>query len=138
MALGRRENERQQDFWVATTDLQGRRGIGDRRVPPPDRKRPGRVGFVAHDMVQVQLRHLVAERRDIQLVAAERLHQERGKVTGLAQQLQAVVVGELVDFPYIFAVRHENEPGVIAIVHQQQTTQRIAPQRMAIGAQLRV
>lgn len=52
------------------------RRIGQRRVPAPDRRRPGSVAGKAHHMVYVQLRHDIAQGRDVELFALRVRHQD--------------------------------------------------------------
>ena len=54
-----------------------RRWVGDRRRVPPDRTRPGRITGVARHMVQVKLRHDIAEYADVQLSGAASASRQR-------------------------------------------------------------
>ena len=71
----------------------------DRRAPalPPHRLRPGRVAARARDDVDVELRHHIAERRDVELVAVgDRL--ERARRRGdLGHQLRLLDLVEVDD-----------------------------------------
>src|SRR5688572_20592944 len=73
------------------------RRIRLRRGGAPHRARPRNVLLVARDDVHVQLRHEIAERRDIQLVRPEHAEHARGAIDFLHQRLLLgrVEIGDL-------------------------------------------
>src|SRR5712671_7530293 len=57
------------------------------RHHPPDRTRPGHVAGAARDDMHMQLRHQIAQRCDIQLVAFGDVFQRAGDTADLGHQL---------------------------------------------------
>ena len=91
--------------------------------------------LVANDVMHVQLRHHVAERRDVELGAGEGLHQCAAEHRGLAQQGELIVITQLVDFADASASRHQDAPGILRVVHQQQAAQGQLREREAVCGQ---
>ena len=108
------------------------RGVGARRRIPPYRRRPGGIAPIAHHMMNMELRHDIAKRRDVELVSMETFRQNDREPGGLPQQLDLILAAQLIDFTNLIPVRNQNEPGIIGIAHQQQPAQGKAPHKQAI------
>ena len=79
---------------------------------------------MAHHMMQVQLRHQVTERPEIQLFALKGREQEGAHAAGLVEQPAAIIPAEFVDLANTRSPRHQDHPGVTAVVEQQCARQR--------------
>src|ERR1700730_19093876 len=80
--------------------------MGERRHYPPDRTRPGGVAGAARDDMDVQLRHQIAERCDVQLVAFGDLFQGAGDAVDLRHQLRLLDLVEIDDLDGLRPARH--------------------------------
>src|SRR3546814_3501419 len=94
--------------------------IGHRRLLAPDRTGPGRVAAEAGDDVDVELRHQVAERADVDLVGREARLKGAGGAADLLGELLPCAAVEVMDLLEVRAARHQDEPGIDLVVHQQQ------------------
>ena len=102
-----------------------------RRHRAPDRLRPRRVGLAARDHVHVQLRHRVAERRDIELVALG--HRPSARATRARSRSSiapALDLVEIDDFHDAGPARHQQQPGIIRVLDDQDARQRQVADRM--------
>ena len=88
--------------------------------------------------MHVQLPHLVAERGDIDLVAAGQRLEMFADRDGLGGQHRLVERRQVVDFDGSGALRDENEPGKPAVVHQQQTAQAEIGDGKRVGLEGRI
>src|SRR5512132_2923640 len=108
----------------ATTHVRtGRVGIRARVRPSPDGRRPGRIRAEAGNYMDVQLRHQVAECREVELVGPKRLRNRPGYQGDLLDQRQPVGFRQLEDLAGAFPLRHQDEPRIRRVVHQQQLAQ---------------
>ena len=90
----------------------------------PHRAGPGRVAARARDDMDMELRHDIAERRDIDLVAVgERLERAAG-VGDLAHQLRLFDHVEIGDFRGQVPARHQQQPGVGGVLDQEHAAER--------------
>ncbi len=89
-----------------------------------------------NDMVKMQLRHDITQRRQIHFICLKALRQLARERTGFLQQLALIFRRELEYFTDRSTVRHQNEPGIVAVIHQQQAGQREAAQEDAVFCQL--
>jgi hypothetical protein len=89
-------------------------------------------------MVEVELRHDIAEGSDIKLVGVEGRLDRRGKVARFGEKLLAIGSTQVVNLAYTLAARDEDKPGIVAIVHQQQATEWEIADLKAVGGQARV
>ena len=94
--------------------------------------------MVAYHMMQMKLRDQIAQSTDVQFFAVEGLHQQGPDVAGLIQQGPAIVVAQLVDLAHALPPRHQDHPGVTAIVQQQHPRQRQIAEQMAVSRELRI
>ena len=134
MGIGRREQG-----GGALDELRaGMRRVGPELAVAPDRAGPGRIGAEAPDHVDVELRHHVAERRDVDLVGPrQRLHHPRGDAD-LAPELGRVGLAEVGDLAGARAPRHQDQPGEAGIVHQEDVREREVAHRDGVGGKARV
>ncbi|MNV86911.1 hypothetical protein D3C71_1809810 [compost metagenome] len=82
--------------------------------------------------MHVQLTDHIAQGRDIQLVGIERVLEQLGKSCSFSPQLRLVLTVQLKQLADIRPSRHQDEPGVIRIVGQQQPTEREVPDRQGV------
>ena len=101
--------------------------MGERRHQPPDRAGPGNVAGAARDDMHVQLRHQVAERGDVQLVAFGDLFQGAGGAADLRHQLALFDFVEIDDLHGFMPARHQQQPGVVRILDDKHAAQRQIP-----------
>lgn len=85
----------------------------------PDRLRPGGVAAPARDHMHMQLRHGIAERRDIELVALRDLFQRARRPRDLHHQLRLRHLVEVDDLDGRRPPRHQQQPGIIGIVDDE-------------------
>lgn len=110
-------------------------------APPAPRPTPDaatRVTGEAHDVVHVQLRHHVAERRDVELVPAEVRHQRAPQQRRFRPETCQVGRREVVDLAQSGPARHQDQPRVVPVPHQQHTAQRQVTHHRAIGRERRM
>lgn len=88
----------------------------------PHRRWPGGVRFVTNDMVQVQLRNEISKRGNVDFVGIEHIRDSAGESGRFSDELVLVCHSELVYLCDIWAIRYKHEPGIIAVIHQQQVT----------------
>lgn len=86
----------------------------------------------------MQLRHEIAERADVQLVARRHVPQRVRRAAQLRHQQRTVVLDEIRDLDRLLAHRHENEPREPRIVHQQRGAEIEIAHRRGIGGKARV
>ena len=89
-------------------------------------------------MVQMQLRHEVANGRHVEFVGVEAALQMGCQTRGLADQQHLVGIRQFEDFADGGALGHQYEPGVGTVVHQQCLTQFEASQDQAVLLQTRM
>src|SRR5262245_5133311 len=93
--------------------------IWDWRLCTPYRLGPRDIRVPARDNVHVQLRHLVAQRGDVELVASrDGLERIRGR-RDLAKQLHLRVILEIDEFDQSGQSRHQDQPWVVRVVCQK-------------------
>jgi len=78
---------------------------------------PG-VAAAPADDVDMQLRHHVAERGDIDLLRRDRGLQRKTRRYDLAHELRLVVHVEIHDFRQPGAAGHQQQPGIVGVAHQ--------------------
>ena len=90
--------------------------------------------MAAADDVHVQLRDLVAERGDVELVAfGDALERARGR-GDFAEQLHLLVLLKVDEFDQRRPARHQDQPGIIGVVGQQHAREReIADRNRVLG-----
>src|SRR6202051_3704829 len=71
--------------------------VGARRLCGPDRPRPKRVVAPSGDDVDVELRHHIADGRDVDLVATGQVLEELRQERQLTHQLRALGLAEVED-----------------------------------------
>ena len=81
-----------------------------RRHHAPDRARPGDVAGAARDDVHMQLRHQIAERCDIQLVAFGDFFQRARDAGDFRHQLRLLDLVEVDDLDGVRPARHQQQP----------------------------
>lgn len=99
---------------------------------------PGRVRLLTHHVVQMQLGYQVTQGSNIHLARLKEVRQGFRQETGFMHELLAIIQRQMVDLRHPGAARHQNEPGVVGIVHQQQPTQGKITHRQGIGCQPRI
>lgn len=108
------------------------------RYKAPYRTWPGRVGAKARDDVDMKLWHLVTESRRVDLVRPEDLLERGGCPATLFYHDYPVGTGELIYLAYIASLRHEYQPGIGAIVHEQGEAQIKRANLDAVSCKCRV
>lgn len=89
-------------------------------------------------MVDMQLRNHVAQCRDIELVCMKYPFKGNGQLHGFVQQAVTIGMLQFMNFTNICASRHQDEPGVSAVVHQQKPGKREIADSYCIGRELRM
>ncbi len=112
--------------------------IRNRDAMSPYGPGPGGIGSKPGDMMDVQLRHQVAQGADVYLVGMEAVHQVAREHRRLATQLLLVGLRQLKNLADPGTLRHEYEPGITRIVEQQQLAQRQPPHQYTVGRQTRM
>ena len=87
-------------------------------------------------MMDMALRHNIAERRYVEFVRREDCFQCTGQQGRLTHQLLLICLIQVVYFSDILTVRYQDAPGVIGIPHQQYVTQLQPAQDQAISFKL--
>lgn len=109
-------------------DLLGRIRLS--RMAPPDRAGPGVVATSPDDHVHVELADHIAQVSDIHLVRTEGVLEHLCQQRGLAPQRLLVIDIELEQLGDILPPRHQDEPRIAGIVHQQQAAEgKVAEQQ---------
>ena len=93
---------------------------------------------MTRDHVNVQLRHHVAQRRDVHLVGVRELSKRNGNAFDFFEQRVAMLRGNFVKVAQPFDAWHENAPRKPRIVVEQQIAQRQMPDAERIGGEARV
>ena len=88
--------------------------------------------------MHVQLRHLVAERGDVELVAFGDGFERARRGGDFAQQLDLRVFVEVDEFDEAGPARHQDQPGIIGVVRQQHARERQIADRNRVLRELRV
>ena len=94
--------------------------------------------FETGDDVDVQLRHQVAERGDVELERGEGIAQQARGVVDLVAELAPLPGVEVDHLARVDDARHQHQPRIVAVVHQPQFAQRERDHRMGVGRQLRM
>src|SRR5262249_52277318 len=98
----------------------------------PHGLRPGDVAAPARHDVHVQLWHDVADRGDVELVAAGQRFQRGGDAADLDHQGRLLMVGEIDDLANIGPPGHQDQPGKVRVVHDEDARQRQVANRRGI------
>src|ERR1043165_8484725 len=112
--------------------------VGARRRHAPDRLRPGRIAAEPGDDVDVELRHDIAERRDVELVAIGHGAQRACDARHLGHQLRLRDVVEIDQFDDVGPARNQQQPGVVRIVDDEHARQRQIADAGGVAFELRV
>lgn len=104
----------------------------------PDRSGPRRIARVPADDVNVQLRHLVAERRDVDLLGLELVDQDPRHPIDLVEQDNCPVPGQVVEVAQAFDARHEDHPGEPVVAHEKYGAEVQIPEVFAIRGEFLV
>lgn len=88
--------------------------------------------------MDMQLRNQIAQGRDIELVAAEGLKHPGAKPAGLVEQCGAIGRAEFEDLAHARNPRHQNHPGITAVIEQKDTRQAKIADRMRVRRELRM
>jgi hypothetical protein len=109
-----------------------------RRNAPIKRLRPSLVAVPARNHMHVQLRYLIAERSDVELVAFGDCFERTGGGGDLAQELDLCGVVEVDEFDQSGPPRHQDQPGKIGVVGQQHARERQVTDGNGVLRQLRM
>ena len=82
--------------------------------------------------MDMTLRDHVTERSNVELVRREGRFKRTGQQDRLPHQLLLVGLIQLMYLRDVLPVRHQDEPGIIRIQHQQQVAQFQLPQNQAV------
>ena len=93
--------------------------VGDCAADTPDRAGPRIIRVESGDVVNVQLRHLITERGNVEFVGGEVRFHRLAQPHRLLPQLRLIGLAELKRFGDVAAPGHQNQPGVARVVHQQ-------------------
>ena len=98
-------------------------------MPAPDWGWPRRVLTLAHDHMHVQLTDDVTQGRDVQFVRVERVLERFRQRGRFLPQLLLICDIQLKYLADILAAWHQDEPGIVRIVGQQQPAEWEIPDR---------
>ena len=101
----------------------------------PDGTGPRRIARVPADDVDVQLRHLVSERRDIDLLGLELVDQNPGRPLGFVEQVQRPVPWQVVEVAQSVDARHEDHPREPVVAHEKHAAEVQVAKEFAIRSQ---
>src|SRR5690242_13101340 len=104
----------------------------------PDRSRPCRIAVLTRHDVHMELRHLVAERTDIDLRRAAGRLQTLCGTRNLFHEQRAVRLGEIEELDEMWTARHKDDPGVSHVVHQQNARQHPVGYERRVGDEARM
>lgn len=104
----------------------------------PHRLRPRRIIVLPRDDMNVELRHHIADRRNVELVASRHGLECARRKSDLGHELNLIGCIEIDDFTHAEAPRHQQQPWVISIFVQEQPRQWQFCNRHAILHELRM
>ncbi len=117
---------------------QCRRFVSFRDALPPHRPQSRIVIRVTRDHVHMKLRNGIAQSPYIYFAALRcRLH-KLGRMGNFTPQLRLLFRGEIKDLGQAISLRHQDEPGIAAIVHQQDRTQWPVANPDSVGGKARI
>jgi GNAT superfamily N-acetyltransferase len=88
--------------------------------------------------VHMKLRHDIADRRDIELVAPGHVLEHTGEERDLFHQLVLLRVVEVDDLDGAGVARHQDEPRIVGVVHEQHARERQIADRNGVAGKLRI
>ena len=137
-------------FMVNETILTSGRASSDRLTgtPPaygaspgavaPDRTRPGGIAGAAPQHMDMQLRHHIAQGADIELGdAGQASHDLAARATISSINTARSAAGRSMISTTSVPARHQHQPGIARIVHQQHTAERPVGDEGRVGCQAR-
>ena len=104
-------------------------GPGYRIAMAPDRPRPGRVAFPAPDHMDMELRHHIAQRADIELFHPRQHADQVRQFHDLGHQLDLVARRQIGDLHHAGAARHQQAPVIAGVVVEKEPAERPVGQR---------
>jgi hypothetical protein len=88
--------------------------------------------------MDMELRHHVAERGDVELVARRHRLQGTGRSRNLGGELDLVGFRQVDDLARARAARHQQQPGIIGVVGEKQPRQRQVADGAGVAFELRM
>ncbi|MNH15895.1 hypothetical protein D3C79_755200 [compost metagenome] len=82
--------------------------------------------------MHVQLTNHVAQCRDIHFVGGKTVFQGFSQKGCFFPELRLIAVIQLKQFTDISATRHQNKPGIVGVLAQQQPTKRKVPKHIGV------
>ena len=104
--------------------LQHRRFVAFSGPVSPDRPQSRVVIGVTRDHVHMKLRNGIAQGTYVDLTALRCRLQKFGRMSNFTPQLRLLLRGQIKCFGQAISLRHQNEPWIAAVVHQQDRTHR--------------
>ena len=113
----------EQTAQFANKRIAGSVAVGDCAADTPDRAWPCIIRVESRDVVDVQLRHLITERGNVNFVGGEMRLQRLAQPHRFLPQLRLIGLAKLKRLGGITPPGYQNQPGVTRVVHQQHLTE---------------
>ena len=130
--------QRQERSEIVALLVQYVAGIRALRMCAKHGRRPGEIVGVTCNVMNVQLRHHVAQGGDIHFIGLEVSRHEAGDVAGLVDELGLFIGVELKNFAQAWALWDENQPRIVGIVHQEHAAELELAKLECVGGEARV
>ncbi|GEM_PF-4224562 len=102
--------------------LQRRRFVAFSGPVSPNRPQPRMIIQIARDHVHMKLRNGIAQGTYVDLAALRCRLQKFGRMGNFTPQLRLFPRGQIKSLGQAISSRHQNEPRITAVVHQQYRT----------------
>jgi hypothetical protein len=94
--------------------------------------------MAARDHMHVQLRHLISERSDVELVTPSDAFQRARRCSDFAEQLHLRVFFKIDELDEAGQARHQDQPRVVGVVREQRAGKRQVADRNRVLRELRM